>query len=618
MSGLRVSLTVALIVGVPVIAGLALYYRYLGLWFWTDDFLWLEAGKNPSVLDALKEAFAFPRGATPYWRPLVDLYFFAMYRVFGLNAGAYHVANLVLHLIAGATLGRLVWRLTRSVFAGGVASALFTVAPTYSAMVSWVSGVTAILSSVFALLALLTMVKGLQEERPHRWLAIAALCYLGAMLSKEDAVALLPVLLLIGLYARPARGRQDLRELARLSAPFAGLALVYLALQLSLVVGADKTRGYEFGWHVFPRLAEALRWISLPWPTWFASWVDPAQWAAFLVLIAAAVLAALRRRWLAPILYLSTVLLLLPSSFLTTEFAPRWTYLATATWAAFLAVLLLDVYRLMSGWARPVSGVVGAAVVVAALVLLAQHTIDGQSWVPGIADEYESIQAVSARACPDTTNEHRIFSLALPVVDPGYAVPSLLRLYDQGRIYPINARRFPGAPPPAPGDCVLWWEAAGYQAREVTPSWQGFDVWAPPSSANLVSPIEGWQAVDGEMAAGVDGVLMSSEGALHGAVSPDAVLAGRMAYVMSIWVRGAAFAQGDRAIVALRQRPSGTVLGKAVEVPLTGEWQRVSLYYAVGAQPVTVSLGVGHLSGEGLSSFLARDAQLKVIGIPPP
>ncbi len=79
----------------PFAAAAAVYSRFLGQWFFRDDTAALSAGKNPDFLDFLRVAFSLP-----YWRPLVDFYFFAMYRLFGTDALPYHLVNAVLH---GAT-----------------------------------------------------------------------------------------------------------------------------------------------------------------------------------------------------------------------------------------------------------------------------------------------------------------------------------------------------------------------------------------------------------------------------------------------------------------------------------------------------------------------------------
>lgn len=611
-------MAVAVIVAVPLAAGIAVYYRYITSWFFTDDFLWLEAAKNPNFLDSVKEAFTFPRGATPYWRPLVDLYFFSMYRVVGLRASAYHIANLVLHISNGVLLGFLLLRLSRSVFASCLAAALFVVSPTYVAMVPWASGVTALLSGVFAMLTLLLFVKALQEDRGYRWLALPVITLLAAVLAKEDAIALLPVLVLLAVLVRPVRDRRDLLELAKSLAPFMGFVFVYVAVQLSLVVGSDANSKYSFGWHGAPRLGQALRWMSLPWPSPYAPWVDPAQWAVFSFFIAAAVFAALRRQWLVPALYGATTLVLLPSSFLTSPFAPRWTYLATLPWAAFIAVLLTFGYRWTSAWGKTVGGVAAAAIAVALLVLLSQRTVDSQFWVPRVTDEYKLIQATATEGCPGTEGR-QVFVFELAVPDPGYAVPSMLRLYGVSEsVRQLTPRVFAKAPPPRAGDCVLYWNrSAGYQTATVPLERQGFAFWAPPLNPNLLGTLDTWLPRQGSVSSSADGLLVSSNAGAYGASSGGVPATANTTYVASVWVKGVQLQPGDRVQIAIGDGTSRSTTNRAATFTLTDTWRRLTIYYPVGWEPGVVMLGVTHLvrRSDTPSSFLVRDAELKQFGL---
>ena len=157
------SITIAVCIVVPAVLAIVVYRSIVGLWFWTDDFLWLRAATNPSLFDNVKESFTFPRGATPYWRPLVDLYFFGMYRTVGLNATAFHIGTLVLHTASAAVLGLLAFRITKSRVTAALAAAMFVISPTYSTMVPWASGVTATLSGFFSIITVYLFVQWLQD-----------------------------------------------------------------------------------------------------------------------------------------------------------------------------------------------------------------------------------------------------------------------------------------------------------------------------------------------------------------------------------------------------------------------------------------------------------------------
>ena len=298
----RVSwITLAAIVIVPAVLGLLVYQSFLGLWFWTDDFLWLRTAAESDANVAVREAFAYPRGASPYWRPLVDLYFFAMYNVFSLNATVYHVATLTIHVVAGMLLGLLALRLTKSGMIATLASGLFVISPTYSGMIPWATGVTAAMSGLFSVILALVFLRWL-EGGGLRWLIFAALALAGALLSKEDAAALPAVLVLMTLAIKQPRHLRDIGTAGLLLLPLVVLWLAYAVPQFVAVVGAAEIPQFSLGWHAVPRLSIAMRWVSLPFPLSYGAWVGASRWAALGVFTLIALGSALRRAWLLPTL----------------------------------------------------------------------------------------------------------------------------------------------------------------------------------------------------------------------------------------------------------------------------------------------------------------------------
>lgn len=230
MSALRADVearaAIAVVVAVPIVLALLVYWDFLGVWFWTDDFLWLEAAANPNLSEAFGDAFTYPRGATPYWRPLIDLYFYGMYETFALNATAYHVATLGVHVATAVLLGFFALRLTRSAMIAALASGLFVISPTYGTMIPWASGMTAALSGFFAMAMALLFLHWLEEGRT-RWLVLSAIALAGALLSKEDAAALPAVLVLMTLALKQPRSARELRGASLLVVPLMVVWLVY-------------------------------------------------------------------------------------------------------------------------------------------------------------------------------------------------------------------------------------------------------------------------------------------------------------------------------------------------------------------------------------------------------
>ena len=427
-AGIEARLAIAVLMAVPVVLAFLVYWEFLSLWFWTDDFFWLEAAANPDLSDSLADAFTYPRGATPYWRPLIDLHFFSMYRLFGMDGSAYHVANVLIHSSTAALLGLLTLRLTRSGVTAALAGSLFVISPTYATMVPWASGATALYAGLFSVVTVLLFIDYLQHDRAYGRVLLAALTFGLALLAKEDAAALLAILALCALVLRVPKRPRDLLDLGITLLPFFVVWLAYVLPQFILVVDSSESPSFNFGWHAVPNLFEALAWLSLPWPDRLGDWVSPARWAAFAVFTSIALIAALRRQLLLPSLYAATAIMLIPPAFFTGEFAPRWTYLATMPWAIFIGALLVVAYNWLSSQNRFVG--VATAITVSGwlFVLLSGRTIDTHVWVPQLADDYQSIERSIVEGCSDLTSSHVIFLRGLPIVGPMGAVPALVRL----------------------------------------------------------------------------------------------------------------------------------------------------------------------------------------------
>ncbi len=461
--------TIAVCVVVPTVLAIIVYRSSAGLWFWTDDFVWLNAATNPNLFDSAKEAFTFPRGATPYWRPLVDFYFFGMYRTVGTNATAYHVATLVLHIGSGVLLGLLAFRVTSSRITATLAAAMFVISPTYSTMVPWASGVTATLSGFFSIAAVYLYVQWLLGGRSYRWVLLAVAMLVAALLSKEDASAVIGVLAVVALALRPPSQLRDLRALGPALAPFIAIGFGYVVLQLVMVIGTAETPRVDIGWHAVPNLIDMMNWISLPWPLWYADWVSPARWAAVGVFTSVAAITTVRRQWLLPALYASTVLLLTPSSFFTVSFEPRWTYHASLPWAFFIAVLITHGYEWLSARNRIVGGTVFGAASFVLLLALAGRSIDSQNWIPDEANQYRQIERVLAANCTGVTEDNSVYLFPLPVVDAKALVPHLIGVFlADVTVHHVSFSSLEQAPVPKSNDCGLAWDPTiGYSAQTV-------------------------------------------------------------------------------------------------------------------------------------------------------
>jgi hypothetical protein len=439
--------------------GFGIYGQFLTHWFVTDDFVWLRAASNPDLSSFIRGAFEFPRGPTPYWRPAIDVYFFGMYRLFHLNATAYLTANLLVHILS-ASLIALIASLCSFRIAGLLAGVIFVASPAFGSVVTWASGVTELLATFFSLLAVASFLH-YRRGRKLPWLLLSIVAFVLGLLAHETTVMLPAILVVLAFAADPVRTFRDARALAIFVAPMLVIDIGYVALQFSQVLASPSGgQNYAVTFEGADRLLDRMLWLSVPVPTG-EDWVEPARWAVFSASLAAVALGARYRNWALPGLFLATVLAVLPTIFLTRGFSPRWVYFAAAPWSAFVAVLIISAADLLRERCQALAYAAVSAVLLLGGYRLVPEAVDVQRWSPTQASQMETMSQLLQSECPNLGASTRVLLFPLPVVDPGYVVPSLV-----GLLYPgaeVELAR-PAMRPPAQDDCLLEYADGQYRA----------------------------------------------------------------------------------------------------------------------------------------------------------
>jgi protein O-mannosyl-transferase len=208
---------------------------------------WITGVHNlPEIL--ARGVWDFEGRASSYYRPLMYTFYMATWYVFGRTPWGYHLVNVLLHAVASMLVVVVAHRLLRAdtqdpapwlgaPFAAGL---LFAVHPVHTEAVAWVAGITDVSMTVFCLLSLWLYIRAEAERRP-RALALAAVSYFLAALSKETGVVFPLVLLAYEAILRWNRWN-TIRVAWRL-APFAGAAILYLALRVHALGGLAPTAG---------------------------------------------------------------------------------------------------------------------------------------------------------------------------------------------------------------------------------------------------------------------------------------------------------------------------------------------------------------------------------------
>jgi len=149
--------------------------------------------QNGITPDGLRWAFS-----TKYfglWNPLVWLSLMADYRLFGLNAGGYHLNNLILHLLSTLLLFWLLNRMTGTIWKSAFVATFFALHPLHVESVAWISERKDVLSAFFWMLTLCLYVYYTERPAAGRYAAVL-LCFICALMSKPMVVTL-PVIMIL-------------------------------------------------------------------------------------------------------------------------------------------------------------------------------------------------------------------------------------------------------------------------------------------------------------------------------------------------------------------------------------------------------------------------------------
>jgi protein O-mannosyl-transferase len=157
---------------------------------------------NPQVINGLNWTdlkWAFTTGHASNWHPLTWISHQADCELFGLNPGAHHMVNVLIHAANVALVFLLLVRLTERVWPAAMVAALFGWHPLHVESVAWVAERKDVLSTFFGLLALLSYARfGRENDRRSFWLAL--LFFALGLLAKPMLVTLPFIFLLLDFW----------------------------------------------------------------------------------------------------------------------------------------------------------------------------------------------------------------------------------------------------------------------------------------------------------------------------------------------------------------------------------------------------------------------------------
>jgi hypothetical protein len=235
-------------------AAVLAYAPTLGYWFYFDDFWYLHASQSIPAHDYIWDAFNFRTvGPVPefLYRPLYVVLFRGLYEVFGREAWAYHALGLGTHVVNGALIGWIAWRITRRVATANVAMFVFLLHPSYAVAVASVTNNISVFSTSAYLVSLACMLRYLDAPtRSRMWYAGAFGFYVTALFLHPETTQLVVVLTIAYMLFGPDEHRS-----ARIAgvhlAPFIVTALLFAALLIASRSANDfQSSSFEVGPHI--------------------------------------------------------------------------------------------------------------------------------------------------------------------------------------------------------------------------------------------------------------------------------------------------------------------------------------------------------------------------------
>ena len=199
-----------------------------------DDPLYVT--ENPHVLGGMTwnaVRWSFGAGYAANWHPLTWMSHMLDVQLFGVDPGAHHLMNVVLHAVTTVLLFAVLLRMTGAIWPSGLVAALFGLHPIHVESVAWIAERKDVLSALFWMLTLWAYTGYARQPSRRRYGWVTLFFALGLM-AKPMVVTLPFVLLLLDVWPLQRldwhSARTSLRPLLLEKAPLFALSAASSAI----------------------------------------------------------------------------------------------------------------------------------------------------------------------------------------------------------------------------------------------------------------------------------------------------------------------------------------------------------------------------------------------------
>lgn len=245
---------VMLVIG-PVLLSAFIYREAFSAYFFQDDWFTLRISNAQTVSDFFR--FFAPRSDVIYYRPLgMQVLFFALYRMFGLNSLPFHV--FMLSVVGGISLlsYHVYYQLTNSRENAAIGAFLIATSAIHFIPFFWASTMAFPFGFFFILTALLSYLSYV-KTRKRLYLVSMVLCQVFGLLTNEQAMLIVPIIffnmILLSTFSKIP---------LLLLLPF---PVLYIVLRLSFLPSLDNTYALSIGTSTIKAAGVYALWL-LNWP----------------------------------------------------------------------------------------------------------------------------------------------------------------------------------------------------------------------------------------------------------------------------------------------------------------------------------------------------------------
>ncbi|MDP3792286.1 MAG: tetratricopeptide repeat protein [bacterium] len=225
-----------------VLVVLAIFGR--SIWF---DYIQLDEGvllinnnffisEISNFFEVFKHDINYPSAVAPYYRPMFVLSFMLNSQI-SSSPMSYHVGNILLHIVAVFLVFGLLRELGAKRIPSALFSVLFAIHPAVTPVVAWVPGRIEAILAIFILLSFIMFIRFLRTS-DWRYLIGFFLSFTGALLTKEVALSLLPVLFFFYLMHRKEKGSE---MLVTLLSGLAAMIIGWFFIRKNILAGVQVT-----------------------------------------------------------------------------------------------------------------------------------------------------------------------------------------------------------------------------------------------------------------------------------------------------------------------------------------------------------------------------------------